>query len=316
MLSNPSTSPNNPSNNHTLHPASGMQRRCFPALQLEIGEDEADLLLQLDHWISNNSDHGWIKLSAKDITRRAFPTWSIRKTQRITARLATTRLIVIRYLDGPNTKPWITLNLPQLSTLTSILLGETLRPYFNYVTPPDQIPPPPQYRCDTHDAPCDTHDAPPATPMTHPRDTGDAPDYIYDQESFEEQDLQERESQTPDDPNQEPLSENIFTLFCIDLANLCLIDYALNKSAITPVAHRLLEGGYGPDDLRDFGAWWYNNDWRGRDNGTPPYLHQIPKHIRQALEHPDTQARRALRARGIDPDDPKSKYLHDPAVNY
>ncbi len=109
--------------NHALQPANGMQRRCFPDLQLEIGADQADILLQIDHWIANLSENGWIEMSAKQM-QYAFPAWSRKKIQREIITLARRGFILLANRCHPkNSKtPLIALNYERLSKLSSLAI--------------------------------------------------------------------------------------------------------------------------------------------------------------------------------------------------
>ena len=114
---------------HSLQPTNGMQRRSFPALQFEIGDDQADLLLQIDHWCTSigASQNGWIELSARKM-QTAFPSWSIKKLQREVVLLAERGYIFLANRCAPkNSKtPLIALNYDFLNRLKSI----TVQPSF------------------------------------------------------------------------------------------------------------------------------------------------------------------------------------------
>ncbi len=119
-------------NRHALQPTNGLTRRCFPALQAEIGEDEADLLLQIDHWIAYEGNAGWIEISARTIKDRAFPTWHIRKIQRLIVTLAERGFIQLANSTITKTKePMIALCFEKLATLKSI---NVIYNFFGYVT--------------------------------------------------------------------------------------------------------------------------------------------------------------------------------------
>lgn len=53
--------------------------------------------------------------------------------------------------------------------------------------------------------------------------------------------------------------------------NLKVIDERKIK-VIQAIAKKLYKAGITPDQITEFGQWWYANDWRGRDKGQPPTL--------------------------------------------
>lgn len=275
---------------HSIQPANNLIRRSFPALQLEVGEDEADLLLQIDHWLTFEGNHGWIKTSAATIQERAFPTWSERKISGVINRMAERGLIYLACQVWPvhDQSPMIALNYETLETLVSITLtypAEIAR------TPQELRPTPQKLR---------------GTPQKLRGETL----YIYKNLSLNNRKLKEREIE-PDEPRSDPKEgepENLspsFAAFALALANICSLDYDLNRDKIQAEALVIWEGGYhDPEDLFDVKAWWIAHDWRGQKNpNSPPHLKQIKTVIRQALDHESTQIRRAARNQGLDPDD-------------
>lgn len=278
---------------HTLQPTKNLVRRSFPALQLEIGEDEADLLLQLDHWIAYEGWHGWIKTSAATIQARAFPTWSERKISGVINRMAESGYIYLACQIWPtkDRSPMIALNYEVIKNLVSVSVAWSAV----FADGPQELRRGPQKLR--------------KGPQKLRTDTL----YIY-KESFKEDLPQERE-EAPDptqpDPAhiQEILSLSQYQTFALALANVCSIDYDLNRAKIQASALSLWEAGYhDPEDLFDLKHWWFTHDFRGRDNNSPPHLSQIPQVIKQALNHPETQKRRKLRNIGADPDNENPAY--------
>lgn len=66
------------------------------------------------------------------------------------------------------------------------------------------------------------------------------------------------------------------------LASLCVVDVKLKSGQLGKAAKQLREAGYTPADLDKFKAWWYSQDWRGK-NGQPPAINVVSELILQAL---------------------------------
>lgn len=89
-------------------------------------------------------------------------------------------------------------------------------------------------------------------------------------------DILDDKSQTPEKKAREPTpSQKMFSA----LVDLCQIDLKLitkkNRGKFNQAEKRMRDNGYCPDDVKDFGEWWYENDWRGTKTGQPPTLEQI-----------------------------------------
>jgi len=313
-VSTHNTTPPNKGATHSLQPANGLQRRTFPALEAEIGADNAALLLQLDHWIATQGENGWLQLSAPQM-QYAFPTWSVRKLQRGIEALADAAYILLSSRKTTRGQwPLISLNLLKLATLTSIKIAETTKSTFTQPNPE----PPTQPGSDTGDAPSpqiaggsDTGVGGGPTLVSQGSDTGVAPDSIYI-ESFLRvfSSDQKRESLVLEDrapangKSSPPLADliNQFKDFYLEIATLCQLDPILNHAKLDPIAESLWSLNYRKETIQDISHYWYQTDWRGAKNNTPPHPAQVLEVVRAALAHPDTERRRRARDLGIDPD--------------
>lgn len=69
------------------------------------------------------------------------------------------------------------------------------------------------------------------------------------------------------------------------LAQVCVLDPKLQGGLLGKAAKQLLTAGYGPEQVQAAygeGAWWYQNDWRGKQQ-QPPTVGQIQATIVQAV---------------------------------
>jgi hypothetical protein len=67
------------------------------------------------------------------------------------------------------------------------------------------------------------------------------------------------------------------------LARLCRVDPKLKAGQIGRTVKSLMAAEYTACDLEHFGAWWSENDFRGR-RGEPPTLGQVLEKIQQAKQ--------------------------------
>lgn len=93
---------------------------------------------------------------------------------------------------------------------------------------------------------------------------------------------------TPVSPKSSDDQESVLDSLFSELVELLKIDVAL----YTPTMKRnyenliqdLQEAGAEPGDITSYGAWWYENDWRGQRK-QPPTLHQVRETWQQFIDH-------------------------------
>lgn len=269
----------------------GPTRRSSPALQREIGKDEADLLLQIDYWCNFEGDkNGWMRKSSTEMQREAFPMWSKRHIQNLLNRLCTDALILIINLVPPlhplykDKTPVIALNYERLPNLVSVRLLSSARV---------------AQGCAQDAQVCARVAQGPQVVRSHTS-------YIY-KSSIRPKNRKlfgENKGDTTSDqpPFEEVIKSSPSKSFALALANVCKLDYDLNREKVQASALELWEAGYhDPEELFDVKAWWFEHDWRGQQD-SPPHLSQVKEVIAQALDHEDTQKRHNLRHAGHDPD--------------
>jgi hypothetical protein len=87
----------------------------------------------------------------------------------------------------------------------------------------------------------------------------------------------------PKGANAANLSQQMFSA----LANLVKYDLDLlgekQRGQLNQAERKMRSKGYTPADLEEFGAWWYENDWRGK-LGQQPTLNQIREVWKQFLD--------------------------------
>lgn len=292
--------PNNTSKNLRLQPKNNLVRRVIPALQAAIGDDLADMLCQIDYWARNTPD-GWIAKSATNM-QSAFPSWSIKKIQRVIKLGSTLGYIALAncpYIGKRTKTPMIRIEPFWFSDYAAVLHREGPYSYLPvsrvifipYGVDAPETPDPDPPECDKNVAPCDTGVAPLRQKRRTPTiyiDQEEKQESIQESEDGESLDHQPINSSQPT-PS---LSEQNLTFLTMlrAISNACVLDLKLNIDSITQTAEQLTNAGYTPADIATFADWWNNYDWRGK-NGSKPHLSQIAKHIREALEHtPQTAA--------------------------
>jgi len=64
------------------------------------------------------------------------------------------------------------------------------------------------------------------------------------------------------------------------LAKVCQRDWHIRGQAalLGKFASQLIKAGYTPEDVQQFGTWWYKNDWRGK-RGDPPAPYNVAECI-------------------------------------
>ena len=268
---------------YTLFPSDGLYRRVYPALQAEIGEDQADLLLQLDYWLQMEGqviDHQrWLHWSARDIQRRSFWMWGVRKVQIVLRDMLDHHLINVIYnaLDHSDQTPYISLG-PEIDNLTSIFVFDDKVEDFTDLPSDSDI----TRDKDTHHSlntkvirPRDQMIAPPRSNDRTPAINGSHPHLIY---KDQDQDQIEDDPGVPLDP---------WTLFCITLSEICQIDFQANTGLIRSKASRLWKTQkYTVIDLIHFAQWFRRHDWRGK-KGEPPTPELVVQLIHQATRQAD-----------------------------
>lgn len=105
--------------------------RCLPALEKEIGEKAAKLLLQLEFWIRTSSTpeingKRWTYQSSPDIQKKAFQSWSTSTINRTIKKLETLELIQVDKFNKAkyDKTRWFSLDPVGFARLTSIVLLE------------------------------------------------------------------------------------------------------------------------------------------------------------------------------------------------
>lgn len=62
------------------------------------------------------------------------------------------------------------------------------------------------------------------------------------------------------------------------LTSVCRVDLSLlrngTRGKFNQAEKKMREKGYKPTDIKDFGDWWYSEDWRGKQD-QPPTLEQV-----------------------------------------
>lgn len=268
--------------------ARGITRRVIPELQAEIGEDPADLLLQMDHWVASEGTNGAITLTARQIKNRAFPTWPLIRVRRTLYSLRDQGLLTVTY-SHDNT-PTYRLNLEAISRLKSVSVPSTHSDPTLYSQRAD-----PLLRV--------------SRPSTQGEQTSpDLSSYIEIKKEPRTSDQsvcvgnpdlpgpQKDGEPTPSTHSDQPSTHPLIK----ELADLCALDLGIPSNAQRTEAHaqELARAGYTADDLKDLAWFWHNVDFRGKKNGNLPFLSQIAELLKQALEHPKIKRRRELRAQG------------------
>ena len=245
----------------------------IPRLAVAIGLNEAIFVQQLHYW-SRKSKDGWVYNTYEQWQKDNFPFWSIATIKRIVYSLETKGLIISKQPDSFDRKKYYALDYDQLDTLGGV-------DYIELSDGMDQID---AMGMDQND-----------TLRTDQFDT-----LSLTETTTIDSDLQSVEPEPEPKPKRK--AKTRAAKYTIDqirpmanaIASVTALKYADNIPVLHKLAINLLDLGYTPEKVADFGLWWKVNDWRGRRNQPPtPWQlkSMIGMSIKQGATEPDAEKR-------------------------
>ena len=228
----------------------------IPSLAKAIGLNEAIFIQQLHYWSLKSKD-GWV-YNTYEQWQEQFPFWSTRTIQRIVRNLEESGLLISRQDNDFDRKKYYQIDYDKLDEVEL-----TMTP--NCPHPSRQIDTFSLTETTTIDSDLQSVE-PEQTPKPKRKAKTRAAKYTIDQIR--------------------PLANAI--------ASVTALKYADNIPVLHKLAINLLDLGYTPEKVADFGLWWKVNDWRGRRNQPPtPWQlkSMIGMSVKQGTTEPDAEKR-------------------------
>lgn len=257
----------------------GILRFC-PDLALEIGRDESLIFLQIDYLCQQarvdkrlhnyQEDHWWTYQSVRDWQEKFFKWMSVNTVDRKLQRLKEKNLIVVanhNTMSLDQTR-WYRVNYEAARKLNSIkvvdydppVVPETGNEDIALIQPADS----PKMMESDH-SPKMVKSAPDSPKMGEPfPQNGTTIPKTPTETPIKESSIEDKKS----------LPQKMFTA----LADLCCFNLKLitakERGMLNQTEKALREAEITPAKIEAFKAWWYANDWRGKQ-GQPPTLGQV-----------------------------------------
>lgn len=219
----------------------------IPRLAVVIGLNEAIFIQQLHYW-SRKSNDGWVYNTYEQWQKDNFPFWSVPTIKRIVYSLETKGLIISKQPDVFDRKKYYAIDYDMLDALGGV-------DYAELSDGMDQIDALGTDQIDT---------------------------FSLTETTTVDSDLQSVEPETEPEPKPKRKGKVRTAKYTIDqirpmanaIASATALKYADNIPTFHKISSNLLDGGYTPEKVADFGLWWKVNDWRGR-RGQPPTPWQL-----------------------------------------
>ena len=240
-----------------------------PSLAMAIGLNEAIIVQQLHYWSLKAKD-GWV-YNTYEQWHEQFPFWSVITIKRTFLKLEQDGIVVSRQGNSTNRKKYYRIDYEKLDNVFSMVEIE------------------PEYQDDT--LPTGQID----TIATCQNDT-----LLITETTTIDSDLQSVEPEPEPKPKRK--AKTRAAKYSIDqirpmanaIASATALKYADNIPVLHKLAINLLDLGYTPEKVADFGLWWKVNDWRGRRNQPPtPWQlkSMIGMSVKQGTTEPDAEKR-------------------------
>ncbi len=217
----------------------------IPSLAKAIGLNEALFIQQLHYWSLKSKD-GWV-YNTYDQWQEQFTFWSIRTIQRTVRNLEEAGLIISRQDNAFDRKKYYQIDYDKLDELDTTMTTDCLH---------------------------------------RSRQDGT---FSLTETTTIDSDLQSVEPEPEPKPKRKGKTRT--AKYSIDqirpmanaIASATALKYADNIPTLHKISSNLLDLGYTPEKVADFGLWWKVNDWRGR-KGQPPTPWQLKSMIGGALK--------------------------------
>jgi len=208
----------------------------IPSLAKAIGLNEAIFIQQLHYW-SLKSNDGWV-YNTYEQWQEQFPFWSNRTIQRIVRNLEETGLLISRQDNDYDRKKYYQIDYDKLDEVELTMTPSCPHPSRQVET---------FSLTETTTVDSDLQSVEPE-PEPKPKRKGKARTAKYTIDQIR------------------PMANAI--------ATATALKYADNIPTLHKLSSNLLDLGYTPEKVADFGLWWKVNDWRGR-RGQPPTPWQL-----------------------------------------
>lgn len=208
----------------------------IPSLAKAIGLNEALFIQQLHYWSLKSKD-GWV-YNTYEQWQEQFPFWSNATIRRIIYSLEERKLILSRQEASTDRKKYYSVSYDQLEHMDCPMVSTCTDGY------------------------------------------GQDEQVLITETTAVDSDLQSVEPEPEPKPKRKGKTRT--AKYTIDqirpmanaIASATALKYADNIPTLHKLSSNLLDLGYTPEKVADFGLWWKVNDWRGR-RGQPPTPWQL-----------------------------------------
>lgn len=230
----------------------------IPSLAKAIGLNEAIFVQQLHYWSLKTRD-GWV-YNTYEQWQEQFPFWSNATIRRIIYSLEERGIILSKQEASTDRKKYYSVSYDQLEQMDGTMVS------------------------------------------TCTDGCGQDEQVLITETTTIDSDLQSVEPEPEPEPKPKRKAKARTAKYTIDqirplanaIASVTALKYADNIPVLHKLAVNLLDLGYTPEKVADFGLWWKVNDWRGRRNQPPtPWQlkSMIGMSVKQGTTEPDAEKR-------------------------